>query len=134
MMEERNLFGTLIEEERRRKNRRTLYVLAVGVVIVCYLLLQIIFGITRVTGNSMEPEIPDGSIIIFCRLSKSCEVDDIVVAQAEGQQVVKRIGAIDDGKIFLIGDNWAYSVDSRVFGTIESKDIMGKAICVIHLL
>ena len=42
-------------------------------------------------------------------------------------QIVKRITRImDDGSLFLEGDNPAESTDSRTWGTVELKDIVGK--------
>lgn len=33
---------------------------------------------------------------------------------------------VPDGKVFLLGDNYNYSKDSRDFGVIDEKDILGK--------
>lgn len=33
---------------------------------------------------------------------------------------------VEDGQIFVLGDNRGNSLDSRVFGSIEAKDIIGK--------
>ncbi len=44
------------------------------------------------------------------------------------QKIVKRITAIDKKKIFVLGDNTRNSTDSRTFGFITKKHIIGKVI------
>lgn len=130
--EQQNLFEPLIERERKRKGRRTLCLLAVGTAIICYLLLQIVFGIAGIEGRSMEPELCEGDVVIFNRLARDYEEGDIVIAGVDGQQIVKRIQRIEDGRVFLAGDNQAYSIDSRSFGEIDRGQIRGEVICVIR--
>lgn len=126
------LFEELIEKERRRKSRRSLCIIVVVTILLCYILLQIVFGITVVEGESMQPAIADGSIVVFNRLEKTYEADDIVIAQADGQQIIKRIQSIDEEEVFLIGDNREESLDSRSFGTVNMEAIRGRVICVIQ--
>lgn len=126
------LFEELIEKERRRKSRHSLCIIVVVTILLCYILLQIVFGITVVEGESMQPAIADGSIVVFNRLEKTYEADDIVIAQADGQQIIKRIQSIDEEEVFLIGDNREESLDSRSFGTVNMEAIRGRVICVIQ--
>lgn len=126
------LFEELIEKERRRKSRRSLCIIVVVTILLCYILLQIVFGITVVEGESMQPTIADGSIVVFNRLEKTYEANDIVIAQADGQQIIKRIQSIDEEEVFLIGDNREESLDSRSFGTVNMEAIRGRVICVIQ--
>jgi len=37
---------------------------------------------------------------------------------------------VPDGQIYVMGDNEAYSYDSRAFGAVSMKDVVGKAIMV----
>ena len=124
----------LILRERQKKRQRTLCILAVFTVVICYLLFQVIFGISIVEGTSMEPGIPEGSLVIYNRLVKSYEENDIVIVQMEGTSILKRIDTIEEDRVYLLGDNLSESVDSRTFGWVEMEQIRGKVICVIRLL
>lgn len=82
----------------------------------------------------MEPGIPKGSIVIYNRLEKSCDVNDIVIAQMEEELIIKRIFNKEEDGIYLLGDNLQESVDSRSFGRVKEEQIMGKVFCVIRFL
>ena len=82
----------------------------------------------RVEGNSMLPTLKDGDIVIinsYAELAKNI----IVLANHPYKQhvkIIKRISKIDEnGNCFLIGDNPNESTDSRTFGIISPKDILG---------
>ena len=128
------MIAELILRERQKKRQRTLCILAVFTVVTCYLLFQVIFGISIVEGTSMEPGIPEGSLVIYNRLVKSYEENDIVIVQMEGTSILKRIDTIEEDRVYLLGDNLSESVDSRTFGWAEMEQIRGKVICVIRLL
>ncbi len=97
--------------------------------------LRLLFGrLTgfRVEGNSMKPTLEDGDSVLI-EPSKQFRVGDIVLANhpfRKSIKILKRIEIIrPDGSYFLIGDNLAESTDSRSFGAIPAKDIIGKVIC-----
>lgn len=80
----------------------------------------------------MSPGITRGNIIICNRLEKSFEAGDIVVANVDDSSIIKRIGYIEDQKVYLVGDNAENSIDSRTFGMVDETQITGKVICVIR--
>lgn len=82
----------------------------------------------------MEAGIPEGSVVIYNRLEKSYDMNDIVIVQMDEKLIIKRIFSKDEDGIFLLGDNLQESVDSRSFGRVSEKQIMGKVICVIRIL
>ena len=65
----------------------------------------------KVNGNSMWPTLRDGDIVRF-------EIIDL--------NLIKRISAIEDEEVFLVGDNPDpnASEDSHNFGCINVKDII----------
>jgi len=119
-------------------------ILFVVVTLVDHLLLTI----TRVDGQSMEPTLHNGQLLLVDLISphfKSLKVGDMVVARYAGDPsltFVKRIAGTHDqpdvaepkGKevptdsYFLLGDNPPFSTDSRVFGSIDKSLIVGRVI------
>ncbi len=124
----------LILKERRKKRQRSLCMLIIITVAVCYLLFNVVFGISIVEGSSMEAGIPEGSVVIYNRLEKSCDVNDIVIVHMDEKLIIKRIFFKEEDGIFLLGDNLQESVDSRSFGRVSEEQIVGKVICVIRFL
>ncbi|MGV2828195.1 nickel-type superoxide dismutase maturation protease [Myxosarcina sp. GI1(2024)] len=87
----------------------------------------------RVTGNSMQPLLQPGEEILLDRhaYQKSLpQVGDIVIATHPLRPeliIVKRVILVRaDGNLFLQGDNPAESSDSRTFGAVNLKHILGK--------
>lgn len=79
----------------------------------------------------MDPSITNGSIVIVVRipfLLRTIKKGDIVAARRQNKIVIKRIAKVENGKFFLQGDNTHDSLDSRTFGLIERKQIIGKVI------
>lgn len=85
----------------------------------------------------MEPFLKEGTIILVNRLSyllSKPNIDDVVIIKKfsvkEKDYVVKRITNIKNEKYYVMGDNKEESTDSRDFGWIEKKDIIGKVIFI----
>lgn len=123
-----------IEEERRKKRNRSLLVTGLLTIVICFLLLQVIFGVTVVAGDSMQPTISDGSIVIFERWEQERKEGDIVIVKMEEGQIIKRIDEIEGNQIYLLGDNLKESVDSRTFGLVNQSQIVGKVVCVLRFM
>lgn len=86
----------------------------------------------RVEGDSMTPTLKPGARVLVDEKGMG-EVGDIVIARHPFKKdvvMVKRIREIDEkGNFFLISDNLEESTDSRSFGAVSPKRIMGKVIC-----
>ena len=86
--------------------------------------------IFRVEGDSMLPVLKDGDLVLI-NPHADLQVGDIVLAQHPFKQsvkIIKRIAEILSGERYiLLGDNLDESSDSRNFGAIAAKDILGKA-------
>lgn len=82
----------------------------------------------------MEPTIREGEVLLVNKvqyLLKEPKVGDIVVLKnplrEKGKKyIIKRIQKIQGDKFFVMGDNKRASVDSRRFGWINKKNILGK--------
>lgn len=130
---------------QRRREFRRLFVECVILVGAIYVLLHYIIGIAFISGNSMEPTLLDGELVVFYRLDREYRKDDIVIIQREDNiQYVKRIAAcgnervetseegveipyeVPAGAYFVLGDNREDSIDSRTFGVIRHEEIVGR--------
>ena len=84
-----------------------------------------------VEGDSMLPLLKDGDGLL---IDPDAEVvpGDIVLAKHPFKKrvmIVKRLAEVDEnGNYVLIGDNPEESSDSRTFGALSKKHILGKAI------
>ena len=96
-------------------------------------------------GHSMVPVIEPGNILLVCKTYyglrlpgtsnytfqwKSPKEGDIVVFYTpHGDIAVKRCGEILQGDLFMaLGDNSSHSFDSRSYGPVSSKNIIGKVL------
>jgi len=61
----------------------------------------------RVMGDSMEPLICSGEMLIVDRMSETAD-KDIVVARLDNDLCVKRLRVLDDGAVYLISENCNY--------------------------
>jgi nickel-type superoxide dismutase maturation protease len=90
----------------------------------------------RVKGNSMLPLLkPQEEVLIDPKIdpNQPPKAGEIVVAQHPTQnnlQLIKRVASVsEDGSLFLEGDNWKESTDSRTFGTVKLEQIVGRVTC-----
>ena len=86
--------------------------------------------IFRVAGDSMHPTLKEGDLVLVSP-GAELEIGDIVVARHPFKQsvtIIKRIAQILPGERYILrSDNSDDSADSRQFGAIPAKDILGKA-------
>ena len=79
----------------------------------------------------MEPLIKNGNSVLVSGIIywfKKPKIGDIVAVRKEGKVFIKRITKIKEKAYFLEGDNKQDSLDSRKFGYLLSKNIIGKVI------
>ena len=85
----------------------------------------------KIIGHSMEPQIKNGKSVLVSGISywfKKPKIGDIVAVRKEEKVFVKRITKIKEKEYFLEGDNKQDSLDSREFGYILRRNIIGKVI------
>lgn len=130
-------------------------------VLVALFLFSICFGFVQVDGTSMESTLHDNTVlmtiksanythgdIVCCKLGKSqvckrligMEGDHIKVSDGvlyRNDKKVAEIGTSDlsielkTGEVFLVGDNYKDSYDSRAYGAVAYNDIQCKVLADI---
>ena len=87
----------------------------------------------KVVGHSMEPALKQNQTVIVSSvpyLIGKPKVRDIIILQRE-RYIIKRISKIKGDKVFVVGDNKKASTDSRDFGWVSRKEIVGKVVLKI---
>lgn len=137
-------------------------------VLIVFLVFQLIIGISFVKGDSMEPTLHSGELVLYTRMYSNYKRGDVVsVRIPSGEYYVKRVIGIpgdtieikdgqvylngklqeeayiqgetfeqdgvvrypltvQEGQIFVMGDNREISMDSRSFGVVGGRQIKGK--------
>ena len=95
--------------------------------------MKLVFPLQRykVFGDSMNPTLKEGYEVICYRWAygkSSPKVGDIVVAKIKDLEIIKRVMFVRDDEVYLKGDNEQQSTDSRNFGWINNRQVIGKAI------
>lgn len=84
-----------------------------------------------ISGHSMEPFIKNGQTVLVSSIPyffSKPKTGDIVAFKKEQKVFIKRITKTDGERYFVSGDNKKDSLDSRRFGWVSKRDIVGKVI------
>jgi len=77
----------------------------------------------------MLPQFKPHQIVIAVKFLSLRENDVVIASDPRNcRYLLKRIQNIEFNRVFLVGDNEKESTDSRVFGWILKKDILGKVV------
>jgi phage repressor protein C with HTH and peptisase S24 domain len=88
-----------------------------------------ILKVLRISGESLSPEYRDGDyVVVSSFLRKPVSGDAIVFRNKIYGTMIKQTQSISEsGDVFVIGSH-PRSVDSRRFGSVNRKDVIGKVI------
>ena len=85
--------------------------------------------VVEVRGRSMAPTLRAGDHLLVVRLPP--RAGDIVLAadpRAPRRELIKRVAAIESGRVMLRGDNPTASTDGRTFGSLPPSAVRWRAV------
>jgi nickel-type superoxide dismutase maturation protease len=92
----------------------------------------------RVDGFSMAPTLVPGDLVLITpRQARATlpALGSIVVARHPDRpatRIIKRLADVQDGGLVLLGDNSVASTDSRQFGVVPSRLLIGEVTSVVR--
>ena len=84
--------------------------------------------VRRVAGTSMQPKFQPNALVWASRLFRNLRAGDVVILEHRGLEKIKRVEAVQDGELFVLGDNAAASTDSRTIGWLPLETVKAKVI------
>lgn len=87
-------------------------------------------GVMKVRDRSMEPSFKEGDYVFVYQMMKSVKNGDVIVLRHPSGRfnIIKRVKSQDRDSVFVIGDNQKLSEDSRKFGKVDKRYIIGKVV------
>jgi transcriptional regulator with XRE-family HTH domain len=84
------------------------------------------FMTVQVAGDSMEPTLADGDVIIVDTAQNRIDVSGIYVVELQGNLLVKRVQLRIDGSLVLKSDNPAYEPETIQAGAAHTLRVLGR--------
>lgn len=75
----------------------------------------------------MYPTLRPGQIVLV-RAKRQYQQNNVVMLEHDGLEKIKRIATIDEHGYEVRGDNPSQSTDSRQFGAVDRRALMGKVV------
>lgn len=85
------------------------------------------WGFAIVDGLSMIPALAPGERVLV-RYGAPFSNSDIVLVNHSDRIDIKRVTRIEDGHIFVEGDNTEVSIDSRTYGPVAKSAVIAKVV------
>lgn len=75
------------------------------IAIIVYIVLAVLYGVTRMNDQSMNPSITEGSLLLYYRIDRDYSVGDVVLFEHNDKEYVLRIVAKEGQKIDINENN-----------------------------
>ena len=84
----------------------------------------------EVTGASMRPTLEPGDRLLVVAGRRICPGDLVALADPRhpARTLVKRVGRVDTAGLTVLGDDPAASTDSRSFGSVPRRTVLGRGV------
>jgi phage repressor protein C with HTH and peptisase S24 domain len=82
----------------------------------------------QIYGPSMLPVLAPGRIVLATCWFRKIQEGQVVIIFHEGLEKIKRVGAIQNGAVYVIGDNEEASTDSRQFGWLPIEAVVARVL------
>ena len=83
------------------------------IILLFYVMFFWIFGITRISNNSMSPNIAAGDLLLYYRLDHEYAIGDVVTFKKNNNRYILRIIATE-GQVITLNSNGDFIIDGEV--------------------
>jgi phage repressor protein C with HTH and peptisase S24 domain len=66
--------------------------------------------------------------VVVARRTRRVRPGDVVIIRHDNLEKIKRLSLMQDGQVFVLGDNPAQSTDSRSFGWLPVSVVVAKVV------
>lgn len=112
--------AVILKRRRRLRDReaaKSLVLKIFTLVIAVLVMFGVIFGITPMKGGDMEPKLSAGDLLVYYRLEKNFNRNDVVIMERDGNQYVGRLIGLP-GDTINISPSGGISIDgNNIFET-----------------
>ena len=97
--------------------------------VICFFL----FGVCRCPDEAMSPQIRVGDLVIYDRMTREYQAEDVVVVKLDDELQIRRVAEVTgDGKLRVLRDNRTSEEDENGYEAVGVKDVRGVVITLIR--
>src|SRR5690606_15727907 len=98
--------GTRVREEEEKKASLLSWTLFIISLVLIFIIFRFVIGVITISGNSMNPTLEDGDILLTSNLIFTVERNDMIVLRDDnGFNVIKRVIGLPNDRIVIQDGN-----------------------------